>query len=146
MSDLVAGEISIDSMLRCSITTCIKNITIMKKKLHNTKPSCPYSKTLKKMPPLMHRQPNSTFFISKSQIVRFILFAMKLDPDHRRSWKKACTVFHQAKISRVIQFDHETLTWSGISYQPGMNDPRIRELVRKVKTWKPRDRNDPRRK
>lgn len=104
-----------------------------KSKPSNGGPGCPYSKTLRWMPPLRHHRPGREFRISHSGVVLFILLAMGLCRHQRESWSKATRLFFQARSLGLIAFDPISRTWQGKSYGKGDLPIRIRVLVSKIR-------------
>ena len=106
----------------------------MSKKRRTEGASCPYSRILRRMPPLVHnRNPGGVFAISHSQVVRFIIHAMGESTRQQGSWSDACKVFYQAGMNRVLVYDHASNTWQGHAYVKGQQSPRVRRLVEVVK-------------
>lgn len=96
-------------------------------------PGCPYSKTLRWMPPLHHLHPGREFHISHSDVVLFILLAMGLYRCRGESWSKATVLFNLARKQGLIAFNPISRTWQGESYGKGDLPPRIRSLVAKIR-------------
>lgn len=71
-------------------------------------PSCPYSRTLSRMPPLSHWPDRSEKFeIINSHVLHFI------KKKTNQSWSMTVKTFYEAKKNHVIIFDQDTRLWSG---------------------------------
>lgn len=101
---------------------------------HKTKDSggCPFSKVLRKMPPLAHYpNPGGRFYISGSDVVRFIIFTMGETKECTETRGPASSVFYKASMSGVLVFEQGM--WRGRAYVKGQQSSRICDLMRKMK-------------
>ena len=77
----------------------------------NQKPTCPFSKILSQMPPLSNYPDRSRgFSVLASEVVGFIRYRTG------QTLSRSLQIFHQARINRILVFDHRTKLWRGRFY------------------------------